>query len=288
MLHADRGLCRKVSTFTDRWAAQGFLFVLPALFFVAVFIVVPVVLNLVLAFTNYRASAIPYRFIGLMNFQSIFTDSSFWLVLGNTFKLLLIYVVVTQRRGGLPGREDRRHRQGVRELHQVPALLPLPAGPGRRGVRVADDPELPEGSRERVLPQPRARFPRPELAGREGAGHPRHQPRHRVVRHRVLHHHLLRGSHGHFPRVLRGGDDRRGERHAEVPVRHPAAAGAGHHHQRGAEHHGGPGRLRPADDAVQPAEVPGITGPRWRSWSSATSTRATRRARRCPWRSSCP
>ena len=84
---------RKVSTFTDHWAAQGLLFVLPAVFFVAVFIVVPVCLNFVLAFTNYRGFGVPYRFIGLKNFQSIFTDTSFWLVLGNTFKLLLIYVV---------------------------------------------------------------------------------------------------------------------------------------------------------------------------------------------------
>ena len=85
---------RKVSTFTDRWAAQGFLFVVPALFFVGVFIVVPVFMNFFLAFTNYRGFGVPYRNIGTMNFQSLFTDSSFWLVLGNTFRLLLIYVVV--------------------------------------------------------------------------------------------------------------------------------------------------------------------------------------------------
>jgi ABC-type sugar transport system permease subunit len=85
---------RKVSTFTDRWAVEGFLFVLPALFFVGVFIVVPVFMNLFLAFTNYRGFGVPYRFIGLANFRSIFTDSSFWLVIGNTFKLLVIYVVV--------------------------------------------------------------------------------------------------------------------------------------------------------------------------------------------------
>jgi ABC-type sugar transport system permease subunit len=84
---------RKASTFTDRWAAQGFLFVLPALFFVSVFVIIPVILNFLLAFTNYRGFGVPYRFIGMANFQSIVTDSSFWLVLGNTFKLLLIYVV---------------------------------------------------------------------------------------------------------------------------------------------------------------------------------------------------
>jgi ABC-type sugar transport system permease subunit len=85
---------RRSSTFTDRWAAQGFLFILPALFLVAVFIILPVVLSVFLAFTNYKGFGVPYRYIGLANFRSIFTDGSFYLVLGNTFKLLLIYVVV--------------------------------------------------------------------------------------------------------------------------------------------------------------------------------------------------
>jgi ABC-type sugar transport system permease subunit len=84
---------RRTSSFTDKWAGQGLLFVLPALLFVSVFIIVPVALNLLLAFTNYKGFGVPYRFIGLANFQSIFTDGSFWLVLGNTFKLLLIYVI---------------------------------------------------------------------------------------------------------------------------------------------------------------------------------------------------
>jgi len=89
-----QGRLRRSSTFTDRWAAQGMLFMLPALLLVAVFIILPVALNVFLAFTNYKGFGVPYRFIGLANFRSIFTDSSFYLVLGNTFKLLLIYVVV--------------------------------------------------------------------------------------------------------------------------------------------------------------------------------------------------
>ncbi len=85
---------RRTSSFTDKWAAQGFLFVLPAVFFVTLFIVLPVFMNVFLAFTNYRGFGTPYRFIGLQNFRSIFTDASFWLVFANTFKLLLIYVVI--------------------------------------------------------------------------------------------------------------------------------------------------------------------------------------------------
>jgi len=69
------------------------LFVLPAVFFVSMFIIVPVFMNIFLAFTNYKGFGVPYRFIGFQNFRSIFTDASFWLVLGNTFRLLLIYVV---------------------------------------------------------------------------------------------------------------------------------------------------------------------------------------------------
>jgi len=88
-----KGMGRVHSTFTDRWKTKGLLFVLPSLFFVTVFIIVPILLNIVLAFTNYKGYGTPYRFIGIHNFRSIVTDSSFWLVLLNTFKLLLIYVV---------------------------------------------------------------------------------------------------------------------------------------------------------------------------------------------------
>jgi ABC-type sugar transport system permease subunit len=82
------------STYTDRWARKGLLFILPVLLFVVGFIVVPLLLNIFLAFTNYRGFGAPYRFIGLQNFRSIFTDQTFWLVLSNTMKLLVIYVVV--------------------------------------------------------------------------------------------------------------------------------------------------------------------------------------------------
>ena len=81
-------------SYTDRWALKGFFFVLPALVLVAGFIIIPLILNFILAFTNYKGFGVPYRFIGIQNFNSIFTDQNFWLVLGNTFKLLLIYVVV--------------------------------------------------------------------------------------------------------------------------------------------------------------------------------------------------
>jgi raffinose/stachyose/melibiose transport system permease protein len=81
-------------SFTDKWAAKGVLFVLPALLFVTVFTIAPVFMNVFFAFTNYRGFGTDWRFIGLQNFRSVFTDESFWLVLGNTLKLLLIYVVV--------------------------------------------------------------------------------------------------------------------------------------------------------------------------------------------------
>lgn len=88
-----KGVGRLNSTFTDRWKTLGFIFILPTLFFITAFIIVPIFLNLLLAFTNYKGYGVPFRFIGLQNFKSIFTDASFWLVLLNTFKLLLIYVV---------------------------------------------------------------------------------------------------------------------------------------------------------------------------------------------------
>ena len=85
---------KKAQSFTDLWAMKGFFFVMPSVLIVAVLIIFPILSNFILAFTNYQGFGTAYRFIGFYNFQSIFTDSNFWLVLVNTFKLLFIYVII--------------------------------------------------------------------------------------------------------------------------------------------------------------------------------------------------
>ena len=72
----------------------AWLFVLPALALIAIFFFVPVVAGLLLSFTDFDIYAIGSpevaRFVGLHNYQRIFTDPLFWKALQNTFMNVLI------------------------------------------------------------------------------------------------------------------------------------------------------------------------------------------------------
>ncbi|WP_282947759.1 carbohydrate ABC transporter permease [Cellulomonas endometrii] len=69
--------------------------VAPATLLLLVFLVVPVVLTFVLAFTNARLiSPRPAEFIGLHNFSTLWGDPTFWASLRNTFLFGLVVVPV--------------------------------------------------------------------------------------------------------------------------------------------------------------------------------------------------
>ena len=88
------GKTRQLRSYTTSWAKTSILFVLPVLVLVIGLVIVPILMNFWLAFTNYKGFGVPFRYVGLQNFKSIFSDDYFWLVLLNTGKLLFIYVVV--------------------------------------------------------------------------------------------------------------------------------------------------------------------------------------------------
>jgi ABC-type sugar transport system permease subunit len=87
------GLKKRGGSFTDSWSRLGILYILPTLIIITIFIIVPICMNFWLAFTNYKGYGIPFRYIGMVNFKDLFTDANFWLVMKNTGKLLLIYVL---------------------------------------------------------------------------------------------------------------------------------------------------------------------------------------------------
>lgn len=68
--------------------------VLSALVIVIVFMVVPFLMNVRYAFTNYNLMNNDLQFIGLTNFKNMINDRSFSLVLSNTVKLSLVYMIV--------------------------------------------------------------------------------------------------------------------------------------------------------------------------------------------------
>jgi len=71
-----------------------FLFTLPALAIVFVFFLFPMLRALLFSFTNWDGIARTYRWIGLKNFQTVVSDSSFKQIVFNTLYLTIIYVPV--------------------------------------------------------------------------------------------------------------------------------------------------------------------------------------------------
>jgi len=71
-----------------------FFFTLPALAIVFVFFLFPMLRALLFSFTNWDGIARTYRWIGLKNFQTVVSDSSFKQIVFNTLYLTIIYVPV--------------------------------------------------------------------------------------------------------------------------------------------------------------------------------------------------
>ena len=62
----------------------GFLFVLPAIIFIVLFVIYPVAYNVWLSFTNSILTKNTYRFIGLQNYEKMFTNRLFGKYFWNT------------------------------------------------------------------------------------------------------------------------------------------------------------------------------------------------------------
>ncbi len=66
---------------------------LPAAILMVTFLIIPIILTFILAFTNTRLiSPEPGRFIGLENFENLFTDATFWASLRNTVIFTVVIV----------------------------------------------------------------------------------------------------------------------------------------------------------------------------------------------------
>jgi len=65
------------------------LFMGPSLFAFTCVLLIPLVYGIYLTFTNYSPIRITYEFVGLRNFQAVFTDKEFWQQFGKT----LVYVL---------------------------------------------------------------------------------------------------------------------------------------------------------------------------------------------------
>lgn len=69
------------------------LFALPALAINVVIILIPTLLTILLAFCRWDGFSMPV-FVGLANFQAVYSDRVFWIALGNNIKWTLIFLTV--------------------------------------------------------------------------------------------------------------------------------------------------------------------------------------------------
>ncbi len=76
-------------------SATALVMFLPAAVLILTFLIIPIILTFILAFTNTRLiSPEPGRFIGLENFSNLFTDDTFWASLRNTIIFTVVIVPV--------------------------------------------------------------------------------------------------------------------------------------------------------------------------------------------------
>ncbi len=75
----------------QRRSAVAYLFLLPYLVIFIVFLLIPAIASLFISFTNWRILGDP-QWVGLQNFQGLFTDNQFWLAFRNTLAFTAITV----------------------------------------------------------------------------------------------------------------------------------------------------------------------------------------------------
>ena len=82
-------MVRSSRSFEEGRRRIGFIFFLPMLAFMAVFLIAPMLASLVYSFSDYNLLSAP-RFVGLRNYVRLFTEQPFW----NSLRVTVIYVAV--------------------------------------------------------------------------------------------------------------------------------------------------------------------------------------------------
>ena len=79
-----------------RFARLMLLFLGPALIVYSAFSIYPLVVSLVRSFQDYNQTKATWRWIGLRNYEDLFTSSEFWTVVKNTLILMTAGVAAAQ------------------------------------------------------------------------------------------------------------------------------------------------------------------------------------------------
>jgi raffinose/stachyose/melibiose transport system permease protein len=111
-----------------RRANINYLLVAPALLLSIVIVVVPGVLTLLFAFTNWSGIGFSFEFVGLNNFRDILGDPVFATALANNLKWLVLFLTLPAIIGLLTAALLLRRRR-MRTFYQVIFLMPYVLAP---------------------------------------------------------------------------------------------------------------------------------------------------------------
>ena len=133
------------------------LYLVPGLALLAVIIVIPLVWNVYLTFTDYRGIR-PPEWIGLDNWIELAGDSVFWTSFGNSIAMIVAMVVVPTLLGLVLAAMlfDLIGKKFGGTARELPARHLLPAADPARGDR---------GDRDRLDPAPAERRAQPDARG---------------------------------------------------------------------------------------------------------------------------
>ncbi|MFE7405380.1 carbohydrate ABC transporter permease [Isoptericola sp. NPDC057559] len=123
---AARRSARRHGTLTHP-ARTGLLLVAPAVAFVVVFVLVPLVSAVGISFTNLPLIG-PWRFVGLENYASVLTDPTFWRAVGYTLLYTAIVTLPILALGytlAVVVRSNRRGATVLRTIFFVPYVVGL-------------------------------------------------------------------------------------------------------------------------------------------------------------------
>lgn len=108
------------------------LFILPALAFFTAIKLIPAVMGIVYSFTNWNGINPAFRFIGLENFNELFTsDPDFWASMGFTLKYVVVIVVLMNLSALLLAVMIERLRRGkgiFRTIFYLPNMISMIIG----------------------------------------------------------------------------------------------------------------------------------------------------------------
>lgn len=113
---------------TGKENVQAWLLIVPALIFMVTFTVFPIFRSIYLSLCKYKLGMAAPEFVGLENYEKLFTSNLFWKVMGNTIYFALITVIPSMVGGlGLAMLVNRKgkHIGFLRTSFFYPCVMPM-------------------------------------------------------------------------------------------------------------------------------------------------------------------